>query len=489
MTDFGNINPKPEFRKMPIQRRKIVFLTSIPKANDCMYLGADASVATEVGFGQFLAKDHSLTAWFMPQFPYADCGAIFGTFGPGTYMAGQGDFHTGDFGGTTQGQPVLTIAAGNQRAIYLAPSWKAGSWHHVAVVCRAGTMSFYLDGIRLGPVSIVSSKNASGAVVVTSVPASEVKVGPATPNLPTGNLSLGSGRHPSRKAAAQSYGLLDDAALFNRALTDQELAGIVSAKRTSGEEPGLVAGWSFDSGPSLLPLTLRADRTTFSAVEDLRVSTDRNSAKDRVLLDHPAVLDAGLTTMRPPFGPGEVWRIVQGTNNPIGSHCGYAAFCWDLQRVDKATANATVRSYLSGEVHMYIRDAPVDPAINREANEVSIISPECILTYLHLDGDSLTDAVTGGEHTSAGEVKPWPGIMRPVVEGDKLAEVGPLANHLHLAAFVLYAGEGASFMGGRSETTAPVAFTGIEVRSRGIGEWSDPGIAYIPRDDDHIRVK
>lgn len=337
---------------------KIVFVGSIPEANDCLYLGPMASVSTEITFGQFLHNDHSLTAWFMPQFPFSDCGAIFGTFGPGTYMVGQGDYRTGDtIFRTKKGSPVLTVVIGAQRARYLAPSWQAGTWHHIAVVRKTGTIGLYLDGLRLQPVSIVSTKDAEGNITATSTkPAAEVKLAQSFSGEPTGRLQLGSGRHPHRVADAQSYGLLDDVTLFDRALSDNELKGLVNAKRTTGKEPGLVAGWNFDTSPSFLPLALRSKMKAFSVVDDLRISANRDSAKDRALLTHPAVLDDALVAVSPPFQAGEEWLVQQGVNDPLGSHCGYAAFCWDLQRVGMSTGNASVRSCLSGEVYSYVRD-------------------------------------------------------------------------------------------------------------------------------------
>jgi hypothetical protein len=39
------------------------------------------------------------------------------------------------------------------------------------------------------------------------------------------------------------YGILDDVAIFDRALTDAEVQSISTL---TGNEPGLVAGWNFD---------------------------------------------------------------------------------------------------------------------------------------------------------------------------------------------------------------------------------------------------
>lgn len=82
-----------------------------------------------------------------------------------------------------------------------------------------------------------------------------------------------------------------------------------------------------------------------------------------------------------------------------------------------------------------------------------------------------------------------PNINRQVTQGDELGKVGPKADHLHLAGHVLYTGEGAAFMGEKSHTTAALAFSDVEVRFGGGGNWTNPGAAYIPRKDDHLRLK
>ena len=51
-------------------------------------------------------------------------------------------------------------------------------------------------------------------------------------------------------SSAQIYGILDDAALFNHALSNNEFAYLINNKRLKGTERGLVKGWSFDKKPT-----------------------------------------------------------------------------------------------------------------------------------------------------------------------------------------------------------------------------------------------
>src|SRR6266487_959647 len=57
-----------------------------PVQNDCVYLGVDASIETELTFSTFFDQDHTIAGWYMPQYPRGGHGAIFAGNGTGRYF-------------------------------------------------------------------------------------------------------------------------------------------------------------------------------------------------------------------------------------------------------------------------------------------------------------------------------------------------------------------------------------------------------------------
>src|SRR5262249_32733267 len=114
---------------------------------------------------------------------------------------------------------------------------------------------------------------------------------------------------------------------------------IATAPRLTGSEPNLYAGYTFDSStpagdplPAALSrpvsfLTLTQGRQVPDTPAHMEVVSDlRDNASDSALLPPPFQQ----TLMRLPFPVGEAWQVIQGWDNPSGSHHGAASFALDF---------------------------------------------------------------------------------------------------------------------------------------------------------------
>lgn len=481
-----------------------------PAQNYCVYLGPGARIDTELPFSKFFDKDHTIAGWYMPQYPRGGHGAIFASDGTGAarYFVGQGDYRSGNAlygaisGGLAPGvqpkagDPVIAVYVGSTSRIYLAPQWQSGQWVHLAVVRSSNVITCYLNGSKLQPVSVktnsvpVTQPNGTVKQVVSSKtisPTSDLSI-PTINAADLGNLILGRVRHPLLTAYAQAYGLLDDVAVFDHAMTQAEITNLVTKKRLSGYENGLVAGWGFDTpvAGTLLPAKLAGSLDEQSVDPNLKISADRNSTADRWILDNPFVIAATTPIVKFPFPSGQVCKVIQGYCNPVSSHNGdQAAFCYDLSR----PSEPSVRASEGGYVLRYKRKAP-NPEKRNEANTIYLYNEPYghIVSYMHLAYDSLTNAVVDGDPDSADPtqwVEVWPTKQRFVYSGTELAQDGPYAQHLHTGAKEMLV-EGLSVQ--EAQNTTPMAYKEIQVLSPGDSDWHNILGCYIPKEGDQIRA-
>src|SRR5205807_1309798 len=108
----------------------------------------------------------------------------------------------------------------------------------------------------------------------------------------------------------------------------------------TGSERGLYAAWCFDtpgtSGPQTpKPLTRRLDTRRTRARPEV-ASLDRDHRADAKLLDVPDPK----ARMQLPFPVDEAWEVIQGVDQPGGSHNSYAAFCWDFVLAGRPAAES-----------------------------------------------------------------------------------------------------------------------------------------------------
>src|SRR5262249_38215296 len=129
---------------------------------------------------------------------------------------------------------------------------------------------------------------------------------------------------------AHFNGMWDAVGVLNQALTKSEIKQLVNSPRLTGNESGLIAGWTFDrpaTGQTLPPTLSRPVRLNPPAAA-VAISADRNNASDAQTLPLPFQQ----TTMQLPLADEQAWVVIQGIDNdaPNASHAGYAAFCWDF---------------------------------------------------------------------------------------------------------------------------------------------------------------
>jgi hypothetical protein len=426
---------------------------TVPEHNRAIYLGYKGHVDTDLPLSKFFGGDHTMMAWYMPQYPHGDVGPIVAER-DGSIAFGQDDYKSGDGGHLDAGSPVFFVQVGNQRVRYLLPEMIAGKWIHVAVVRKADTVSLYVWGVKRNPVTVTDKKTNA------TKPAPEIKVA-AGSKLPTGTLRFGrrtSGDKGGTDPKWQVYGMIDDVAVFDKALNGTEITSIIAKKRLSGQEAGLLAGWSFEepvSAAKPLPPKLSSKWTRAPRAYHMPVSADRNSTKDKNAFNNPFVIGEVGKAVHLPFKKNEVWRVIQGQDDPAGSHNGYAAFCYDFMVAGKpqggtypnGTAAAPVYSGAPGKIVRYRNSGTFE---GQEPFMVDIlVGPDEHISYHHLDKGTLHAAAKGGECDAKHACVIDPAKALSIAKDAQVGKQGPVAAHLH------FAGSGVAGAG----MTIPIAFT------------------------------
>ncbi len=382
-------------------------------------------VDTDLAFADFFDASHTIVARFMAQYPDAYEGPFVAENGTGTFVVGMGDYMSGP----AEGYKLYVAVGGQSREFPV--DLKAGRWYQVALRCTVGaarTCKLYLDGVKLGQ-DLVLAVGAAG--------------------LPEGTLRFGK-RGNGKKVNghnAQFYGLLDDVAVFTKALSVAAMNDLRNVPHLTGSEANLLAGYTFNSGS--LPAKLARPVTFREAARRVNTSADRDSAKDAKLLPLPTEQQV----MDLPFPVGEAWNVLQGVDHQAGSHRGYAAFCWDFTLADEPVGGEypdgsdgapfyasapgkviTVREIASSGTAQYSNYVEVEQA------------PEEICAYLHLRKNSCVvnknDKVTYGQKLA--------------LTGDTGTGVGNFHPHVAVAD---KPDKTTGFV------TFPVAFSDYEVRS------------------------
>jgi hypothetical protein len=446
----------------------------MPAKNKALYLGWGSYVDTQLDFSSFFNADHTVMAWFMPQYPHASSGPIFAVNGAGKYQIGQDDYRLGDGGPRKdadgkaigdKGRPVFSIQVGYKKAIYLLDEFIAGQWQHIAVVRRASKFELYLNGMRRTPVKNIDK------VTNTSDWDDEITVDGSFAWQPSGTLRFGR-VSPGRSDNRQAYGLLDDVAVFNKALKWFDINKIIMEKRLTGAEDGLLAGWCFDRptarGAQLLrKLDSYWNDVPRASIYKVEATTGRISSQDRGLFDNPFMIGQVSKELRLPFNSDEVWYVIQGYDDPGSSHNGYAAFCYDFKKQQskagkleypEGTSLAPVYAAAPAKVNTYSKFC-AGQQVSFKLGEYEHMS------YLHLAKDTLSAKFTGGSCKLTGkdcngqvtdEECSIPAAQAQTVQQDELiAKVDPGAYHLHFATGNGVAG------------TIPAAFTDYYVSTDG----------------------
>lgn len=405
---------------------------------------------TDINFNEFFNSDHTVAVRFMLQYQRAYTGPMLSLNGTGTYLIGQGDF---DASPTERVKLVMQI--GNQ-TIYHAVDLPADSWHHLAVVRSANTFQMYLDGKAVGSSFSLSSSN-----------------------LPNGKLRLGRNTFDAALdgGGTQFYGMLDDVAIFKKALSVDKISQLAKAKHLSGGEEDLYAGYVFGSiAPAVLISKLARPLKLTPAATIVSVSADRNNAADAQQL--PLSLTS---VMHLPFENGQVWQVTQGynqydipcPNDPTvegcGSHNGYVCFSLDLALANDDSNGKPIVATAPGTVDTLKEDAASG---GKAPNFVSIKQAEHeFCDYLHVKQNSVKV-----------DVNDKVSFQKYIADvGD--TGVKPGNYHLHIAVTNL--GEGKQSSGG-TFITIPAAYTNYDASDDQGKTWQHV-LRGIPRREQWIR--
>jgi Concanavalin A-like lectin/glucanases superfamily len=356
---------------------------------------------TNLAFSEFMGADHTVTAWFMPQYPNGYIGPVVTVNGTGNYFIGQGNYETGVVGAK------LRVVVGDAEAHYTLPTSFSdnvsylGRWQHVALVrkktIQGGFWStkvvLYLNGAR-------KEKDGGGDLTIGSTLF-------YNSSLPQGTLRLGASDPDPATAKSQFYGFVDDVAVFDRALTESEIMDLYHAKRLTGSEADLLAGYTFDTltpAGHPLPVALGRPVTVVAPAYKALVSQTRLNTTDAPNLPFPSQAK----TLQLPFIIGQVWKVAQGYGGTI-SHNGTAVFSYDFalagvdgndQPVDLPDASSAGQPLLSatdGTVTEYFDPGDLDPSDGDDQDYYNYLylqtAPNERLTYLHIQSGSPSQAL------------------------------------------------------------------------------------------------
>lgn len=474
--------PKMKGAIIPFPRpHQLNYFLIYGNVNKAVYLDWGSYIDTQLEFSTFFDNDHAVMCWFMPQYPHCYEGPIIAENGTGTYMIYQGNYI--DDGNSWkdsddtrhEGNYVLCVYVGNNKKKYIIREFQKYVWLHIALVRKNNKFSLYINGKYREPVIINSNPNAAP----TETPDTDITVTVGLANKPSGKLRFGkrtSGASGSYRNW-QGYGLLDDVAVFNRALEESEIANIMHQRRLTGAEQGIIAGWSFDTiVPSNSPNYNKPPNSVWTSsnrvVNSIPISLARstivtlgkqNSADLRKFVD-PTLVAKNQGDLILPFKHNENWRVNQGNDDPVVSHFDTANFSYDLGRKPDP-ANAEIRAACPGKLLEYLINAGLSSK-GQEKNIIRILrSPGQIVSYRHIADNSTPSEISGGTLDPDTDLYVVPDNSAPTIEEDKkIGEVGTAAKHLHITLWNAQAGEGG--------VGIPVAFKNYEVSENEGKSWS-----------------
>lgn len=450
--------------------------------NKAIYLGWGGYVTTDAVFTQFFHSNHTLSAWVLPQYPNGYEGTVFGNVQRPALDAFPGQTLNVGFGNLDHGPggfPHLMVQLGNQAVRYYYPKIETGKWLHLALTRSGNRLHLYANGEYLTPSNFAAcqtqgenlraARNGLEEALKAGAPQflldswkttinatttslneclntnwlPEIQVDPAASG-PLGVLQIGRTRAKANEplAPSQFYGLVDDVAVYNRALTPNEIAEIASSnKRLRGNEANLIYALSFDKpepgGIFQQAAVLNSPMTLSAKVwEDVAISGNRNNA-DAAQFDDSHLISATTVHETLPLPVGETWVVIQGFNQALGTHKGDAAFAYDIVKPPMSglypagTIGAPVRTPESGTLVKYKR---VDTSTGNDSEDTFVAlrrSGGEVAYFRHLDGipnfGGTCDATTL-------ECTPIIGQAPVLAANSQVGVVGNRGKHLHTGA-------------------------------------------------------
>ena len=409
--------------------------TCIPaNAQKALAISWTGYAETNIKFSDFIKSSHTISYRCMMQFPQAYEGPVIAENGTGTYFAGMG------YKTNTLGLASMLVNIGSTSSV-MKYKYTTGQWAHIVIVATENGdnifCKIYVDGATLG--NFVYSKT--------------------DPELPNGTLRIGkrtSGQTTNGRNA-QFYGLVDDIAVFKTALTAAQVANLYANKDIA----------SFSTVTPFATLDFNSSATLKGSAALVNISS--NKSGDAGSLPLPTAQKS----MQLPFNRGEEWYVIQGNDDVLGSHSGYASFCWDFMVANQpqagiypnGTNGAATKASASGKV---ITVSQSKTSGESPANMIEIEqAPNEVCAYLHIQ-----------KNTSNVKINDHPLYGQDLAKtGDVGANVG--AYHIHLAVTDKPDGT-AGFV------TFPIAFSNYEVK-QGNGTWKfvERG---IPQKGEVIRI-
>ena len=404
---------------------------------------------TDIDVGSFFATDHAVMVRFMQQHERSYEGPLFTSVdaaGGPVYSVGTDTFVDVAAGGVRTIRPAISVRLGGNVSLFKiphpvpatpdysaltsAPAVSSAVWRHLIVVRRGNLLEVWLDGDHL-------CRDGSPPATC-DFPIS----GPA----PTGRLRLG--KRPIDSATqteTQFYGNIDDLAVIDHALTQNELSGwFLTGAGITETVAGLRSGLTFDqsgeAGPRLRPISSLSGTARIVAI----------GAQHASGIDAPNLpIVAGSAPLELPFIGQEIWEVLQEFTSE-GSHAGGAAFCWDFIFVPDDHQRGKARLDGSqGEGRTFIASSPgtVDviqqnfSSVSDPANFVVIKRAEDeFVSYLHQKQNSVFPNIIVGANVAKG------------AQLAKVSNVGGGTPHLHFALL------------NRPETVSGMPFTQLVTR-------------------------
>jgi Concanavalin A-like lectin/glucanases superfamily len=309
-------------------------ITVIPAPSEgAASFGQGGVVDTDLPFGLAIPYNHTVSASFMLQHWHAQTAPILAA-------RNRADLYslTYDYMANPSRVAKLVLSIGGRTATFanttlviadtVSPTPDAPAWHHVAIVRQGTTFLLYLDGARQVGTGNV---DASGNLVV-----------PSGSPMPPLNDTLRIGRNADSDAVSQFFGLVDEVAVYNAALSQSEIATTLVGKKPDRNDARLDGYYSFDyNAPA--PASWVYHTATFGGSVFRRTVSTTRAATDASAFLTPQ----NQTTTQLPFRVNDAYLVLWG--NEINSHVGGAAFCWDFVRIGSGWSNDEVQANTAGQ--------------------------------------------------------------------------------------------------------------------------------------------
>lgn len=258
------------------------------------------------------ASAFSVSVRFFPIYRAPHFGAVFGVRGSsGDFAFGQWLVTKDVTGEASWAKPAVGLIVGSEQKQYVADgSLQINKWNHLAVVFKPRSgWTIYLNGVSIG-----------------TVPDSGFRA--------SGEISMG--RIAQSDKLSQFYGLIDDVAVFDKALTATEVQSYAALKSLTGSEAGLKWGWDFDTASGVMNTQSQTPVVEGNAIK-VKVSATRSPVDQRAMPDPVQAV-----AYRLPFPYEAEYYVVQG-NSGNSHHWGPFAFTWDFIYAGKRTDTLSVR--------------------------------------------------------------------------------------------------------------------------------------------------